>query len=90
MPRLTIGVSDAKTNFSKLSNEVAETGVPVTIYKNKKPFVVLSPASTYGITNRETLASMEESDLLIHNEGHRFYNGVQDFMDALNRAAENA
>lgn len=90
MAHLTIGVTDARANFNKLTNEVAKTGQPVTIYKNNKPFVVVSPASYCGITNAETIDALEQSDQLIHDEQHQFYGSVEDFMDALDKAVDDA
>ncbi len=44
MTALTMGLAEAKTNFSKVTSEVNRTGKPVTILKNNKPWVVIQPA----------------------------------------------
>lgn len=48
MDTLTIGVADAKNNFSRVAAEVSKTGRSVTVLKNNKPLVVISPASGSG------------------------------------------
>lgn len=45
MATLTMGLAEAKNNFSRLTAEVHRTGKPVTILKNNKPWVVIQPAS---------------------------------------------
>lgn len=40
---ITMGLAEAKTNFSRVTSEVHRTGKPVTILKNNKPWVVISP-----------------------------------------------
>lgn len=47
MATFTIGLAEAKKNFSKLTAEVNRTGKPVTVLKNNKPWVVVLPASAY-------------------------------------------
>ena len=53
MATLTIGLAEAKTNFSRLTAEVNRTGRPVTVLKNNKPWVVIQPVgaetSTLGV-----------------------------------------
>lgn len=41
---ITMGLAEAKTNFSKVTTEVNRTGRPVTVLKNNKPWVVIAPA----------------------------------------------
>ena len=41
----TIGLAEAKNNFSKVTAEINRTGRPVTVMKNNKPWVVIMPAS---------------------------------------------
>ena len=42
---ITMGLADAKANFSKVTSEVNRTGRPVTVLKNNKPWVIIVPAS---------------------------------------------
>lgn len=44
MTALTMGLAEAKNNFSRVTAEVNRTGKPVTILKNNKPWVVIQPA----------------------------------------------
>ena len=44
MTALTMGLSEAKNNFSRVTAEVNRTGKSVTILKNNKPWVVIPPA----------------------------------------------
>lgn len=44
MTALTMGLSEAKNNFSRVTAEVNRTGKSVTILKNNKPWVVIQPA----------------------------------------------
>lgn len=45
MAALTMGLAEAKNNFSKVTAEINRTGRPVTVLKNNKPWVVIQPAS---------------------------------------------
>ena len=40
---ITIGLAEAKTYFSHVTAEVNRTGIPVTVLKNNKPWVVIMP-----------------------------------------------
>ena len=44
MTTYTIGLAEAKKNFSKLTAEINRTGKPVTVMKNNKPWVIIQPA----------------------------------------------
>ena len=52
---VTIGLAEAKTNFSKVTAEVNRTGRPVTVLKNNRPWVVIEPASTASGIDREAV-----------------------------------
>ncbi|MDI9589447.1 MAG: type II toxin-antitoxin system Phd/YefM family antitoxin [Acidobacteriota bacterium] len=41
---MTIGLAEAKNNFSHVTAEINRTGRPVTILKNNKPWVVIQSA----------------------------------------------
>ena len=43
---ITMGLAEAKNNFSRVTTEVNRTGRPVTVLKNNKPWVVINPAVT--------------------------------------------
>lgn len=40
---VTMGLAEAKTNFSRVTAEVNRTGTPVTVLKNNRPWVVIAP-----------------------------------------------
>lgn len=44
MAELTATVAEARANFSKIASSVNATRKPVTVLKNSKPWVVISPA----------------------------------------------
>ncbi len=41
---ITMGLAEAKNNFSRVTAEVNRTGKPVTVLKNNRPWVVINPA----------------------------------------------
>ncbi|MCL1797474.1 MAG: type II toxin-antitoxin system Phd/YefM family antitoxin [Eggerthellaceae bacterium] len=41
---LTVTASEARANFSKLGEEVFRTKKPITVFKNSKPWLVITPA----------------------------------------------
>lgn len=45
MTAVTIGLAEAKNNFSRVTAEVNRTGRPVTVFKNNRPWVTISPAA---------------------------------------------
>ena len=44
MPTLTATASEARANFSQIASGVCETGQPVTVFKNSKPWVEIVPS----------------------------------------------
>lgn len=44
MSAITIGLAEAKNNFSRVTAEVNRTGKPITVFKNNRPWVTISPA----------------------------------------------
>lgn len=49
----TIGLFDAKTRFSEICAEVAETHEPVTITRRGAPLVMIQPVAAAAMTIRE-------------------------------------
>lgn len=43
MPELSATVAEARANFSKIAAAVSDSGRPVTVFKNSKPWVVIAP-----------------------------------------------
>lgn len=60
MAALTMGLAEAKNNFSKVTAEVNRTGRPVTVLKNNKPWVVIQPASAASNTIDVAVDFMDE------------------------------
>ena len=49
MSELTATVAETRANFSRVAGSVCETGKPVTVFKNSKPWVVIAPVNKgYG------------------------------------------
>ena len=40
---VTMGLAEAKANFSRVTAEVNRTGTPITVLRNNKPWVVIAP-----------------------------------------------
>lgn len=45
MPDLTATVAETRASFSKIAAAVRETGRPVTVFKNSRPWVSIAPLS---------------------------------------------
>lgn len=58
MPSYTVGLAEAKKNFSKITAEVNKTGKPVTVLKNNKPWVIIQPASAIGNESEDTVVDL--------------------------------
>ena len=58
MPSYTVGLAEAKKNFSKITTEVNKTGKPVTVLKNNKPWVIIQPASAIDDENEDTVVDL--------------------------------
>ncbi len=51
----TMGLADVKNNFSRVTAEINRSGHPVTVLKNNKPWVIISPVQASGDVDREAL-----------------------------------
>ncbi len=60
MATLTMGLAEAKNNFSRVTAEVNRTGRSVTILKNNKPWVVIQSAQGSGNTTNVAVDFMDE------------------------------
>lgn len=54
MHATTIGHAEAKNNFSRVTAEVSRTGKPVTVLRDNRPWVTISPAA--GIARPDMIA----------------------------------
>jgi len=49
MDEMTATVAETRANFSKIAHAVNETGRPVTVFRNSKPWVLVAPVGKgYG------------------------------------------
>jgi PHD/YefM family antitoxin component YafN of YafNO toxin-antitoxin module len=74
MATATIGISEAKSTFSQLTKDINRTGVPVTVFKNNKPWVIIQPASTDKFAEdapstlpKETIEALQEVEYMKKN-----------------------
>jgi antitoxin (DNA-binding transcriptional repressor) of toxin-antitoxin stability system len=82
---LTIGMSDAKTNFSRLTADANRTGRTVVVFKNNKPWVEIRPLAhgEEGGVPAETREAMGEADSLAADPGHTTYKTAESLFSAL-------
>ena len=83
MPSYTVTTADARANFSRIANEVNRTGIPVTVFKNSRPWVVKEPIAYSSEPNDETRKAMRETEEIVE-KGARF-DSFADLMEALER-----
>lgn len=63
-----VGVREIKNNFSYLSTRVNETGQPLTVLKNNKPWVVIQPAEPEAKARQERIERFKKLTWAIENE----------------------
>lgn len=56
MTELTATVAETRANFSRIAATVNETGRPVTVFRNSKPWVVIAPVGASGIPRADRSA----------------------------------
>lgn len=87
MATLTVGMAEAKTNFSRITANVNATGIPVTVFRNNKPWVEIRPlASDVGASlPKETLEALDEANDMLANPGkYERYESAEALFKALN------
>ena len=52
---ITMGLAEAKNNFSRVTAEVNRTGRPVTVMMNNRPWVTINPAATQSGADRDAV-----------------------------------
>ena len=57
--RETVGIREAKNGLSALTARVNETGEPLTVLKNNKPWVVIYPADPESARRRAKLDTLQ-------------------------------
>lgn len=85
MTTLTVGMADAKTNFSRITANVNATGIPVTVFKNNKPWVEICPLASSQEQHipKETLEAMREMDEILADPNHETYETAEELFKAL-------
>jgi antitoxin Phd len=81
---MTVSAADARAQFSRIATEVHATGVPVTVFKNSRPWVVIQPADTPAAPTAATRAALAEARAL--GERPPRFEGLADMMRALEAA----
>lgn len=86
---VTVGMAEAKTNFSKLTANINATGVPITVFKNNKPWVEIRPLATprddFKNMPEETLEAIRETEAMLDDPDHVTYKSAEDVFAALGR-----
>lgn len=59
----TATVAETRANFSKIASTVNETGKPVTVFKNSKPWVVIAPIQS-GFNDRIPRIDWSQQDIV--------------------------
>lgn len=86
MTTLTVGMADAKTNFSRITANVNATGIPVTVFRNNKPWVEIRPLATNPDTSlpKDTLSAIAEAkEMHEHPENYERYESAEALFEAL-------
>jgi len=73
---LTVSASEARANFSKLGDEIARTGKPVTVFKNSRPWLVITPAPEKHETTNMNTHELKAKALSIAVEVDKEYHDV--------------
>lgn len=83
----TVGMDEAKTNFSKLTANANATGLPITVFKNNKPWVEIRPPATpcddFEGMPEETINAIRETEAMVADPGHVTYRSADDLFAAL-------
>lgn len=83
----TVTVAEARANFSKLSSAVNASGESITVFRNSKPWVVISPARP-STPNIETSKAMAEAEEILSNPKKQRFTSFEDMMEGLKREAD--
>lgn len=85
---MTVTAADARAQFSRIADEVARTGSPVTVFKNSRPWVEICPVASIDVPSDATRQALREVAEL-KAAGAR-YSSWQDLIEALDaQSAEN-
>lgn len=83
----TVGMAEAKTNFSKLTANANATGMTITVFKNNKPWVEIRPLATprndFENMPVATLDAIQETEDMLADPSHVTYKTADDIFAAL-------
>lgn len=82
----TIGMADAKTNFSRITANINKTGIPVTVFKNNKPWVEIRPLAErddFSALPRETKTAIKETETMLSDPDHATYKTAESLFASL-------
>lgn len=80
---LTVGMSEAKTNFSRLTADANRTGQAVTVFKNNKPWVEIRPLASEEALPPETLEAVAQVKKMETDANHVRYRTAESLFAAL-------
>ncbi|MDR1014875.1 MAG: type II toxin-antitoxin system Phd/YefM family antitoxin [Coriobacteriales bacterium] len=63
MAMLTVSASEARSNFSRLGEEIARSGRPVTVFKNSKPWLVIAPAGAAEEREERVTEAVQQAEM---------------------------
>ena len=75
MTTLTATASEARANFSQIASGVSETGQPVTVFKNSKPWVEIVPSGYSEKSSEEDDAYIERVASAVRKSKREFETG---------------
>lgn len=82
----TVGMAEAKTNFSKITADINRTGVPVTVFKNNKPWVEIRPLTEpddFAYLPKETMEAIHETENTLNESSAPTYKTAESLFEAL-------
>lgn len=83
----TVGMAEAKTNFSKLTANANATGIPITVFKNNKPWVEIrplaKPCDDFEHAPDETIEAIRETESMLDDPSHVTYKSAEEVFAAL-------
>lgn len=83
---LTVGMAEAKTNFSRITADVNRTGKAITVFKNNKPWVEIRPLSEpddFVALPKETREAIDETEAMLGDPDHITYKTATSAFSAL-------
>ena len=79
----TASMTDARAKFPALAKQVVVSGEPVTVFKDSKPYIVISPAITFdeNVGNTETVDAMHEAERMMNRKKHSYTSNADMYAD---------